>query len=152
MKTINIFTLLLTISSIAFLCTGGSDAPQILDGVSTYIVEKGDNIFSIAEKFKIEPETILLSNSETLRDNPLNIKAGLELYIPVVDGALYRWQEGDRFAWVAGRFHVKPDFIIMWVGNHLDYKAFYRGEQITIEPGTLIFIPTGSRIFKLEDQ
>ena len=152
MKTNNILALLLTIFSIAFLCTGGSDTSEIPDGVSIYIVERNDTIFDIAKKFKIEPETILLSNSETLRDNPLNIKAGLELYIPVVDGALYRWQEGDRITWVAGRFHVKPDFIIMWVGNHLDYKAFYRGEQITIEPGTLIFIPTGSRIFKLEDQ
>ena len=93
----------------------------------------------------------MLSNSESLRDNPMNIKAGLELYIPVVDGALYRWQEGDRITRVAGRFHVKPDFIIMWVGNHLDYRAFYRGEQISIEPGTLIFIPTGWRTFKLDD-
>lgn len=150
MKINNIPALLLTIFSIAFLCTGGSDAPQIPDGVSTYIVEKGDTVFSIADKFKIEPETILLSNSETLRDNPLNIKAGLELYIPVVDGALYRWQDGDRIARVAGRFHVKPDFIVMWVGNHLDYKAFYRGEQINIEPGTLIFIPTGRRLLKIE--
>lgn len=150
MKTINILTLLLTISSIAFLCPGGSDTSEIPDGVSIYIVERNDTIFDIAKKFKIEPETILLSNSETLRDNPLNIKAGLELYIPVVDGALYRWQDGDRISRVAGQFLVKPDFIIMWVGNHLDYKAFYRGEQITIEPGSLIFIPTGWRMFKLE--
>ena len=75
MKTKNVLALFFTIFLVIVSCTGGYETSEIPDGVSTYIVEENDDVFSIARNFKIEPETILLSNSESLRDNPMNIKA-----------------------------------------------------------------------------
>jgi hypothetical protein len=126
-----------------------SASPEIPFGISIYAVGKSDDLFGVASKFNIKPETILFSNFEILQDDPRNFKPGIELYIPVVDGAIYRWQEGDRILKVAARFHVKPEFITLWAGNQLDYVAFSRGEQIEIKPGTLIFIPTGWRFMEL---
>ncbi|MFU8772000.1 MAG: hypothetical protein ACNA8H_06240 [Anaerolineales bacterium] len=123
-------------------------SPDIPFGISIYVVGETDGLIGVANKFDIEPETILFSNFEILQDNPLNFKPGIELYIPVVDGAVYRWKEGDRILKVAARFHVKPEFITMWAGNQLDYVAFSRGEQIEIKPGTIIFIPTGRRFME----
>jgi hypothetical protein len=76
--------------------------------VITYVVQTDENLFSIAAKFGLQPETVLWANETVLRDNPRNIKPGVELIIPPVDGVLYRWHLGDDLAKVAERFSAKP--------------------------------------------
>jgi hypothetical protein len=69
--------------------------------VEIYTVEKGDSVFGIASFYNIEPETVLWSNYDTLKDNPHAITEGMELNIPPVNGVYYQWQEGDTFEKVA---------------------------------------------------
>ena len=57
-----------------------------------YSVGLGDSIFGIAQDFNIQPETVLWSNYDVLKDNPHAISAGMVLKIPPVDGVLYLWK------------------------------------------------------------
>jgi murein DD-endopeptidase MepM/ murein hydrolase activator NlpD len=103
-----------------------------------YRVTRGDAMLSIADEFKIKSETILYVNKQ-LEDNPHNLKPGMELTIPPVDGLYYEWKDGDTFESVAEKFDTTPDAIMDFPGNKIDLT------DPKIEPGTLAMIPGGSR-------
>jgi murein DD-endopeptidase MepM/ murein hydrolase activator NlpD len=105
---------------------------------TTYRVSRGDAMLAIADKFKIKSETILYVNTQ-LEDNPHNLRPGMELTIPPVDGIYYEWKDGDTFEAVAEKFDAKPEDIINFPGNDVDLT------NPTIKPGTLVMIPGGSR-------
>jgi murein DD-endopeptidase MepM/ murein hydrolase activator NlpD len=120
----------------------------------TYRVSVGDAMFSIAKEFNIKPETILYSNGDVLEDNPHNLRPGMELTIPPVDGLYYEWQPGDTLDAVAAKFESDVnedkkvdeadvdqivDAIMAFPGNDLDLT------NPEIEPGTEIMIPGGQR-------
>jgi len=115
--------------------------------VLKYTVQKGDTLFGIAEKFGLKPETILWSNQFVLGDNPHNLRPGQELNILPVDGAYHRWSAGDGLNGVAKFFHVKPEDIINYPGNHLDPDTIGDWSHPNIEPGTWLIIPGGQREF-----
>lgn len=115
--------------------------------LSTYTVKEGDTLFGIAEQFNLQPETILWGNQYVLGDNPHNLRPGQELNILPVDGALHRWSEGDGLNGVSSFFHVTPEEIIEFPGNHLSYESIGEWSRPNIEPGTLIIIPGGRREF-----
>jgi len=108
--------------------------------VVRYTVQPGDSVFGIAGDFNIKPETLLMGNYTTLNDDPHLLRPGQELNILPTDGAYYKWQAGDFLPMVANRFHVEVEDILDWVGNDLDPV------NPTIEPGTWIVIPGGSRL------
>ncbi len=112
---------------------------QTNTSVVQYQVEMGDSLFAIAKQYNIKPETILYSNKASLDDNPENLKPGMTLTIPPVDGILYTWQSGDTLQKVADEFQAKVDDILNWPGNNLDLT----NPQIT--PGTVVMIPGGQR-------
>ena len=103
-----------------------------------YRVSRGDAMLSIADDFKVKSETILYVNKQ-LEDNPHNLKPGMELTIPPVDGLYYEWKDGDTFETVAEKFDAKADDIINFPGNNVDLT------DPKIAPGTLVMIPGGSR-------
>lgn len=103
-----------------------------------YRVVRGDSMYRIAETFKVKSETILYVN-DLLEDNPHSLRPGMELMIPPEDGLYYKWKEGDTFEAVADEFFAEPDDIINFPGNEIDLT------NPTVEPGTTIFIPGGSR-------
>lgn len=107
-----------------------------------YRVTRGDAMLSIADEYKVKPETILYVNRQ-LEDNPHNLKPGMELTIPPVDGVYYEWKDGDTFESVAEKFSIesqaKAEDIINFPGNKVDLT------DPKIEPGTLVMIPGGSR-------
>jgi len=110
--------------------------------VRDYTVDAGDSVFEIAQKFNIEPETVLWANYEQLNDNPDTISVGMELKIPPVDGVYYEWKDGDTIEEVAGRFEAKPEEILNWPGNQLDLT------NPNLEPGSWILVPGGHREFR----
>jgi LysM repeat protein len=115
--------------------------------VITYIVQPGDTILGIAEKFQLKPETILWGNYDTLTDKPSTLRVGMELNILPVDGVYYEWKEGDDLNAVAARFNVQADDIIYWAGNHLTPETLGDLSRPNIEPGTWLVIPGGRREF-----
>jgi len=112
-----------------------------------YTVQKGDTLFGIAEKFGLKPETILWSNQFVLGDNPHNLLPGQELNILPLDGAYHRWSAGDGLNGVAKFFHVTPEDIINYPGNHLDAATIGDWSHPNIEAGTWLIIPGGTREF-----
>ena len=113
--------------------------------ITTYTIQKGDTIFGIAEMFGLKPETILWGNYYTLLDDPHNINPGVVLNIMPMDGTYHRWSEGEGLNGVAHGYNVTPDVIINWAGNHLDPATLGDYSHPNIEPGTMLFVPGGTR-------
>lgn len=115
--------------------------------VIKYIVQPGDTVFGIAEKFGLKPQTILWANYYVLLDNPHSLKPGQELNILPVDGTYYQWQAGDGLNGVARFFGVKPEDIINFPANNLDPETIGDYSNPNIKPGTWLVIPGGKRDF-----
>jgi murein DD-endopeptidase MepM/ murein hydrolase activator NlpD len=107
-----------------------------------YVVDTGDAVFSIAQKFNISPETLLWSNYDVLKDDPHSISPDQELIIPPTNGILYEWKEGNTIEDIARDFKASVDDILNWSGNKLDVT------NPEIEPGDLVMIPGGQREFQ----
>lgn len=115
--------------------------------VLIYVVEPGDTIFGIAEKFGLKPETILWGNTYTLGDDPHNLRPDQELVILPVDGTYHRWSAGEGLNGVAKGYNVTPEDILSWPGNKLDPNTLGDWANPNIEPGTMLIVPGGKRAF-----
>ena len=113
-----------------------------------YEVVSGDTLFGIADKFGLEPTSILWTNLYTLWDNPAGLVPGQILKIPPEDGVLHTWSEGEGLNGVANGLSVTPESIIEWPGNNLTYEMVGDFANPNIAPGTEIFAPGGSRGFR----
>ncbi|HLB64976.1 MAG TPA: M23 family metallopeptidase [Anaerolineales bacterium] len=113
--------------------------------VVRYVVQSGDTLFGIADRFGLRPETLLWGNYEVLQDNPHSLRPGQELSILPVDGALYRWNTGDTLGAVANLFRVSVEDILDWPGNGLSHGI--DAADPPIQPGTQLVIPGGQREF-----
>jgi murein DD-endopeptidase MepM/ murein hydrolase activator NlpD len=112
-----------------------------------YTVQEGDTVFGIAEKYGLEPETILWGNYATLLDDPHALRAGQELNILPLNGTYYEWQDGDGLNGVASFFGVTPEDIINFPANHLDPATIGDYTRPSIPPGTMLIVPGGRREF-----
>jgi len=110
--------------------------------VLRYTVQGGDSVFGIADRFAIEPETVLWGNFATLEDDPHLLRPGQELNILPVDGTYHQWQAGDSLAAVGDFFGVDPTAIVDWPGNELD------PETPLVEEGKWLVIPGGRRALR----
>ncbi|MBN1305806.1 MAG: M23 family metallopeptidase [Anaerolineales bacterium] len=115
--------------------------------VVTYTVQAGDTVFGIAEKYGLQPETILWGNYFTLLDDPHNLSENQALNILPTDGTYYQWQAGDGLNGVAKYFDVDANEIINYPGNNLNPDGMSDLTNPDIEPGTWLIIPGGRREF-----
>jgi murein DD-endopeptidase MepM/ murein hydrolase activator NlpD len=115
--------------------------------VITYTVEAGDNLFTIAERYNLKPETILWGNFETLQDNPNMLSTGQALNILPTDGTYYQWNTGDNLANIASFFGVDLNNILNYSGNPFDLTSTDPANP-GIEAGTWLIIPGGKRALK----
>lgn len=115
--------------------------------IVTYTVETGDNLFVIADKYGLRPETILWGNYEVLRDNPQFLRPKQTLVILPTDGVYYQWKTQDTIAGVANFFKTKPEDILNWSGNQLDLTQVSLDNSAIPEDSWLI-IPGGKRELK----
>jgi len=111
--------------------------------VITYEVKAGDSLFGIADKFGLNPETVLWGNFEVLEDNPHSIDPEDILNISPIDGILHIWSAGESLSGVAEFFNATVQDVIDWPGNSISPDVDL--EDTEIEPGTMIVIPGGSR-------
>ncbi|MEW5941075.1 MAG: M23 family metallopeptidase, partial [Chloroflexota bacterium] len=110
-----------------------------------YTVVEGDTVFGIAEKFGLDPATILWGNYTVLADDPHLLSPGQVLNILPVDGVYYEWLGGISFDQWAAYFGVTAADIIEYPGNHLDPNAIGDYSNPNIPPGTWLIIPGGHR-------
>ena len=119
------------------------DRPRL--EILNYIVQKGDTLFGIAEKYGLKPETILWGNYDVLQDNPHSLRPEQNLNILPINGTYYEWAAGDSMESVANFFEVDAQEIIDWPGNNI--LPDLNMDDPDIELGTPIVIPGGRREF-----
>lgn len=115
--------------------------------VIKYTVVEGDTVFGIAEKFGLQPYTILWGNYYTLLDDPHALQAGQELNILPIDGTYHEWQQGEGLNGIASYYGVSPEDIINYPANNLDPATIGDFASPNIEPGTWLVVPGGHREF-----
>ena len=103
--------------------------------IETYIVQPGDTVIGLAERFGITPETILSANS-SLAGNPDLLQLGQELQILPVSGVLHEVKPGDTLSTVAQRYQVSIEAIVAYEGNDLS-------DPDNLRPGQKLVIPGG---------
>jgi hypothetical protein len=132
--------LLNSISRRAYLFTNIPNRPR--RDVLEYTVGLGDSVFGIAQEFKVQPETILWSNYDVLKDNPHAVSVGMVLKVPPTNGVYYQWGDDDTLESVAAAFETDVTGILNWPGNRLDLT------NPEIPPGSWVMIPDGVREFQ----
>jgi murein DD-endopeptidase MepM/ murein hydrolase activator NlpD len=112
--------------------------------LTTYTVVQGDNLFGIAEKYGLEPESVLFFNIVQLDDNPSKLEIGMVLNIPPVDGVPHTYKSGESLIAIAEQYETTPASIVDWPSNNLDpYETNL--ENPNIPDGTVLVIPGGKR-------
>ena len=133
------------ISRAAQLHTNVPSRPR--QDISMYTVQDGDTVFGIAEKFGLEPQTILWANYNLLLDDPHSLKPGQELSILPVNGVYWEWLGGISFGNWAEFYGVTAADIIEFPGNKIDQNAVGDYNNANIPTGTWLIIPEGKREF-----
>lgn len=112
--------------------------------VLIYEVEQGDNVFAIAEKFGLRPETILWGNYIALNEDPRYLSPGAQLNILPVDGVYRQYNYGESLRDIAESLNTTVEAILEWPGNGLDpYETDPENPQIP--DGSWLIVPGGSR-------
>ncbi len=137
--------LVVGISRAAQLHTNIPSRPR--NEMTTYTVQEGDTVFGIAEKFGLEPQTILWGNYNVLLDDPHSLKPGQELNILPVDGVYWEWLGGIPFGNWAEFYGVTAADVIEFPGNHIDANTVGDYQNANIKTGTWLIIPNGKREF-----
>lgn len=117
--------------------TNVSDKPRA--GIETYIVQKGDTLSTIAEKFSqsnnpVSVESIKWVNNMT--DDSVTV--GDEIKIPPTSGVIYKVQSGDTIYSIAKKFNTNPQKIADW-----PFNDFANPETFTLVVGQQLVVPDG---------
>lgn len=115
--------------------------------ITKYTVQDGDTVFGIAEKFGLEPQTILWGNYEILLDDPHSLRPGQELNILPIDGVYWQWLGGLSFGAWAEFYGVTAADILEYPANNIDAKSIGDYENANIPVETWLIIPNGKREF-----
>jgi len=112
-----------------------------------YVVEDGDTVFGIADKYGLKPETILWANYNILLDDPHSLKPGQELTILPENGVYWQWLSDNKggLPAFAKYFGASADDILNSPANHLDPATVGDLNNPNIADGTWLVIPGGKR-------
>ncbi len=114
------------------------EAPR--QDIAYYTVKGGDTVLAIAEKFGLQPETLMWSNS-IIEQNPDRLSIGDELRILPIDGVLHVVKPGETLSDLADEYGVGMQAIVDYTGNSLATTAD------TLSIGRELVIPGGTRAF-----
>ncbi|MBN1284608.1 MAG: M23 family metallopeptidase [Anaerolineae bacterium] len=107
--------------------------------VLVYTVQRGDTLWSIAERFNLKMDSLFWANREALPDVHM-LRVGLQLNILPEDGVYHTADGAETIQEIAERFNVTPETIIDSVYNDLAYLA----PEDAPPPGTRIVVPGGA--------
>lgn len=115
----------------------GQDLPETPPIIREYIVEEGDSLWSIAEKFNLSVETLLWANDLSKNSK---ILPGQKLIILPLDGVIHHVKSGDTVSEIAKRYKGKIEEIIAF--NELSDQAdIYIGDILIIPGGKMPLSP-----------
>lgn len=109
--------------------------------ISTYTVDEGDTISSIADKYGISANTIYWANGLTRKSK---LKVGQTLVILPITSVQHKVVRGDTIAKIAKRYNGDVDEIIAY--NGLEDGTLTAGETIIIPDGEMPAAPLPPKI------
>ncbi len=113
------------------------DRPR--SGVEQYTIVSGDTIFSLAERYGLEPETIVWGNDHSVAEG---LRVGRTINILPVNGVYFQVIDNEEtIAQIAARYQVDPYAIIDSEFNDL----FGKTPQDTLPDGMWVVVPGGQR-------
>lgn len=121
-----------------FIMPGGT-AGGVRSGVDEYVIQPGDSLGGIANRFGVSIETILWENNLTIRSL---LKPGIALHIPPTSGVMYTVQKRDSLSKIAKNFNAKPEDIIRFNNLKPDGSDLVVGERIMIPGGVKVVAST----------
>lgn len=104
--------------------------------VTTYKVQAGDNVWTVAQRFGISQDTVIWANN--LEWDPDLLTIGQELYILPTTGVWHTVKEGETLGGIARYYKVDPQKILDYAPNGLDPEG-------DLVPGSRLIIPGGAK-------
>jgi len=99
--------------------------------IQTYVVQPGDTVASIAQKFGITTNSVQWSNNLT----GTTVNAGTKLSIPPMNGIVYTVKSGDTIQSLATKFSVQAAQIVAY--NDAEIAGIWPGESLLIPNGQI---------------
>mgnify|MGYP002725578525 CR=1 FL=1 len=115
----------------------GEDVPeQVRDipkrsGIETYVINEGDTLGAIAEKFGLSLSTVLWANGLSYNST---IQPGDDLKILPRDGVLYSVRSGDTLSRIASQYGVDTD-VIMATNSMSSANKLSIGDELLLPGG-----------------
>jgi murein DD-endopeptidase MepM/ murein hydrolase activator NlpD len=108
--------------------------------VEIYTVVEGDTIFSIAERFGLQPETIVWCNDNTIVHG---LRPGREINIPPVDAVCYTViGDVNTVSQIVAQYLVTDPYTVI----DAEYNSLFGVSPDTVLPsGTFVVVPGGQR-------
>lgn len=113
---------------------------DVINDIIDYVVQSGDTLDSLTEKFHISASTITVVNK--LKRNP-TLEEGQKLKILPVTGLLHIVKAGDSIALISGMYDV-PAELVMYQNNLSSDKELKVGQELII-PNGVEPAPAGTR-------
>ena len=98
----------------------------------TYKVKKKDTIPSIAKRYGIKQDTILMNNKDALNNK---MKVGDTITFPSIDGLYYKLEKNDTLAKIAKKYGISVVDIVDY--NNINPKRLKAGSTIFLKGVTL---------------
>ncbi len=112
---------------------GGYTVEDTKKVIVEYVIEQGDSLYSITDKFGISLNTILWAND--LNKNSV-IQPGQKLIIPPVSGVIHHVKSGDTISTIAQKYEGKTSEMIAF--NNLSGEGdIYIGDIIIVPGGEI---------------
>jgi len=105
------------------------------DSVVTYLVQPGDTISSIANKFDVSIDTIRWQNDLKSIDA---IKPGDKIEVPPVTGMVHKVKRGETVYSIAKKYDVTAQQIINW-----PFNSYSNDETFALAAGQVLIVPDG---------
>ncbi|MFA6428210.1 MAG: M23 family metallopeptidase [Candidatus Buchananbacteria bacterium] len=102
--------------------------------VQKYIIQKGDTLYALAQRFNISTNTILWANSLTLNSY---LKPGATLNILPVSGVLHKVKKGDTISSIAKKYQATEEKIENF--NYVSNNTLTIGDTLVIPEGKIIY-------------
>ena len=115
--------------------TGGlQSAPQ--EPFSTYTVQPGDSVGSIADSFGVDSNYIMWNNPE-VREDPDYLIVGANVLIPSVNGLVYTVTLGDTLSDIAAYYQIDVQTITSFAPNELSSPDDVIEGKVLVLPGAV---------------
>ncbi|MBU0491089.1 MAG: M23 family metallopeptidase [Chloroflexi bacterium] len=116
-------------------------------GVIVYVVQPGESVPVIAERFEITPETIVWANG-SLEKTPDLLVIGQELIILPISGVYHTVLQGDTIESIAKKYQVDPQVILDCAYNELEEPVVLQiGQKLIVPDGIKPYVPRAVYVY-----